>query len=62
MREIFNFIKADKFFPTYCPNIRSFKHKIRGKNGRGNPLDFTDQDKKQIKAGLKKLFSDLQIP
>lgn len=56
---IWKFIKADNFFPKYCPQIKSYKHKIRGKNGRGNPVEFTDEEKKQIKAGLKHLFADL---
>lgn len=59
MKHVFEFIKADQFFPKYCPEIKSYKHKIRGKNGRGNPLDFSEDEKKQIKTGLKKLFKDL---
>lgn len=56
---IWTYIKADQFFPTYCPEIKNYKHKIAGKNTRGNPLDFTDAEKKVIKKGLKKLFKDI---
>jgi hypothetical protein len=57
---IWNYIKADSFFKDYLPHIKSYKHKLRGKNGRGNPIDFTPAELKEIKAALKKLFKDLQ--
>lgn len=56
---IWNYIKADTFFKEYLPNIKSYKHKIRGKNGRGNRLSFTDDEKRQIKAALKKMVNDI---
>ena len=57
---IWKYIKADSFFKDYLPHIRSHKHKIRGFNGRGNPTDFSDQEKSEIKKGLQQLFKDLQ--
>jgi hypothetical protein len=56
---IWKYIKADAFFVKYCPDIKSYKHKIRGKNGRGNPVNFSDQESKEIKNGLKRLFRDM---
>lgn len=56
---IWEFIKADTFFREYLPHIKSYKHKIRGKNGRGNPVEFTDQEKKEIKAAVKKMAKDI---
>lgn len=53
------YIKADQFFPAYCPDIKNYKRKITGMNGRGNPAEFTQQERKQIKEGLKKLFKDI---
>lgn len=53
------YIKADSFFRDYLPHIKSYKHKIRGFNGRGNPTDFSEAEKKEIKTALKKLFKDL---
>jgi len=58
---IWNYIKADTFFKKYLPNIKSYKHKIRGKNGRGNPCSFSDQEKKEINAALKKLSKDCTL-
>ena len=57
---IFEYIKAAKFFPTYCPEIKDWKKKMTGKNGRGNPVEFSAAEKKQIKAALKSLFKDLE--
>lgn len=57
--KIFDYIKADSFFRDYLPRIKSHKHKIRGKNGRGNPVDFSEAEKKEISAALKKLFKDI---
>ena len=58
---IWNYIKADSFFKDYLPQIKSYKHKIRGKNGRGNPVDFSPDEKKQIKQALKSLMSDVKL-
>lgn len=57
---IFDYIKADNFFKNHLPHIKSYKHKIRGKNGRGNPVDFSPDEKRQIKKALSKLFKDLE--
>jgi hypothetical protein len=59
MKKIFEYIKADPFFKKYLPGIRGHKHKIRGKNGRGNPTDFTEEEERQIISALRKLFKDL---
>jgi hypothetical protein len=56
---IWEYIKADTFFRECLPNIKSYKHKIRGKNGRGNPIEFSTEEMQQIKKALSKLFKDL---
>ena len=56
---IFKYVKADQFFQAYLPNIKNYKRKISGRNGRGNPLEFSEAERQQIKAALKKLFADL---
>lgn len=56
---IWNYIKADPFFKNYLPHIKCHKHKIRGKNGRGNPIEFSPDEKQQIKQALSRLFKDL---
>lgn len=50
---IWTYIKAEKFFPEYCPEIKNYKRKISKKNGRGNPVDFTKEEKKLIRARLR---------
>lgn len=58
-RKIFTYIKADRFFADYLPSVRNYKHKIAGHNSRGNPLDFSEEEKREIKKGLQQLFKDL---
>lgn len=57
---IFKFIVAAYFFPKYASDVVNWKHKCRGKNGRGNPVGFTDEDIEHIRRGLKQLFGDLK--
>ena len=59
MNNIFKYIVGKYFFKDYAPNVADWKKKMSGKNGRGNPIDFKENDKKEIKAALKKLFKDL---
>jgi coproporphyrinogen III oxidase-like Fe-S oxidoreductase len=56
---IFQFIKADKFFPAYCPQIKNYKRKVSGRNGRGNPVEFSEQELKDIRKGIKRMAADL---
>jgi hypothetical protein len=56
---IWRYIKADTFFADYLPHIKSHKFKIRGTNSRNNPVDFSKEEKKEIKSALKKLLKDL---
>lgn len=59
MREIFKYIVAKYFFSDYAPNVKSWNKKLSGKNSNGNPVDFTEADRKEIKKGLKQLFKNL---
>lgn len=58
---LFNFIKAANFFPKYCSEIKDWKKKMTGKNGRGNPLDFTKEEKRSINKAIKCLMSDVKL-
>ena len=57
---IWNFIKANQFFATYLPEIKDYKRKISGRNGRGNPVSFSPEEEKKIEIALQKMFSDLK--
>lgn len=50
----FKFITAAQFFPVYAPQVKNVKQKLSGKVAQ-----FTDHDKAAIRAGLQKLFIDL---
>ncbi|GAC1494828.1 MAG: hypothetical protein NVS1B13_25200 [Flavisolibacter sp.] len=56
---LFKYIVAKYFFQDYAPKVKSWNKKLSGKNSNGNPVEFTDRDKKEIKRGLKNLFKDL---
>ncbi len=58
---IWTYIKADSFFRDYLPHVKNYKHKIRGKNGRGNPVDFSEQEKQQIVEALRKLTQKTRL-
>lgn len=53
------FIKKNNFFPKYCPDIRNWIHKFNGVSSKGAKLEFTQDDVKSIKSGLKKMNKDL---
>lgn len=59
IRQIKTFIKIEPFFKKYLPHQKNFAHKIRGKNGRNNPLTFSDAEKNEIKLAINKLLTDL---
>lgn len=58
---IWDYIKADSLFRDYLPEIKSYKYKIRGANTRGNPTDFTKEEKKAIKLAIKKMLKDAKL-
>jgi hypothetical protein len=60
MINIWKYLKADPFLKDFLPHIGSHKYKIRGTNSKGNPTDFSKEEKKEIKAALRKLLSELK--
>lgn len=59
MTSIWTYIKADALFREKLPHITSHKNKIRKLNGRGNPTDFSEDEKQQIRKALKALAKEL---
>lgn len=60
MHKIFEIIKASKFFPQYVPEVKNWKHKIRGIDGNNKPIQFSDAEKEKIKKGINNLFEKLK--
>jgi hypothetical protein len=58
MKEILKYISAKHFFADYCTEVKNFTHKMRGKDGNGNPIEFSPDDKKLIAACLKKMVAN----
>lgn len=59
MKDIFKYITAKYFFQDYAPNVKNYKHKLRGIDGNKKPIEFSEQDKAEIEKGIEKLFKDL---
>jgi len=58
MKEILKYISAKHFFADYAKDVRNFTHKMRGVDGNGKAIDFSDEDKKLIASGLKEMMKD----
>ena len=52
------YINSSQFFKDYLPDIKSVRHKIRGKNGRGNPTKFSQTEEKQINQAILLMAKD----
>lgn len=57
---LFNIVVAKAFFEKYAPDVRNVKHKLRGKDGNGNPIEFSPEDKKAIKSGVARMTNELK--
>ena len=58
---IWKYIKADTFFKDYLPHIKSHKFKIRGSNSRNNPVEFSRDEKRQIKDAIRKMIKEMLL-
>jgi hypothetical protein len=58
--DFFELVPARQFFSRYAPNVKRFYQKMRGIDGNGKPIDFSPQDKEDIKAGIKLMSKDLK--
>lgn len=56
--ELFTIVTISRFFPKYAPGVKRYNHKMRGIDGNGKPLDFSKEDKKAIKQGVKQMAKD----
>jgi len=59
-KQLFRLVPARPFFTDYAPMVTRYYQKLHGKNGRGEPLDFSADDIKLIKKGLKQLAADIK--
>ena len=59
MKQIFKYISASNFFPEYAPEVKNYTHKNRGVDGNGKEIEFSPDDKKAIKKGIRNLMKDL---
>jgi len=59
MKEILKYISAKHFFADYATGVKNFTHKMRGTDGNGKPIDFSEDDKKIIVVGVKEMSKDV---
>lgn len=59
MKEILKYLSAKYFFTDYAKSVKNFTHKMRGTDGNGKPIDFSEEDKKIISAGIKEMAKDI---
>ena len=58
---LFKYLKAKNFFPTYAPGVKQPFAKLQGKDWRKKPIAFTQEDKKAIKEGLKRMVREERV-
>ena len=58
MKEILKYISAKYFFPDYASSVKNYTHKMRGVDGNGKPIEFTEEDEKAIAIGINDLAKD----
>ncbi|MBP8995030.1 MAG: hypothetical protein KBG30_14635 [Bacteroidales bacterium] len=58
MKEILKYISAKHFFADYAKEVKNFTHKMRGVDGNGKAIEFSDEDKKLIAFGLKEMVKE----
>ena len=58
MKEILKYISAKHFFADYSKEVKNFTHKMRGVDGNGKAIEFSDEDKKLIAFGLKEMVKE----
>lgn len=59
-KEFFATVPARQFFPRYAPGVKNYYHKCRGFDGNKRPIDFTEDDRRLIREGQKKLAADIK--
>lgn len=58
MKELLKYISAKHFFTDYATSVKNFTHKMRGIDGNGKQIDFTEEDNKAIAAGINEMAKD----
>ncbi len=59
-KDILSHLNAAKFFAEYLTHIKNIKHKMRGTDGNGKSIDFSDAEKKEIIKAVQKFAKDIK--
>lgn len=60
IKEILQHLNAAKFFKEYLPHIKMYKHKMRGIDGNGKKIDFSEKEKKEIVKAVNQFARDIK--
>lgn len=58
---LWRYIKADRFFVDYCPNIKNYKRKISGRSSKAQPIAFSEQEQKEIEKEARKMVREILL-
>ena len=58
---IWKYIKASTFFRDYPTGIKSVDKKLRGYNGKGDPVFFSKEEKRRINEAMQKMFNEHKL-
>ncbi len=58
-KDILKYVVQKEFFPKYAPDVKCWIFKSRGKDARGLPQEFSDEELQMIIDGLNKMVSDM---
>jgi hypothetical protein len=60
IRPVLKLVNCSEFFPRYVPEIKVYAHKMRRKNARNNPTDFTIEEKELIVNGIIQMAIEIK--
>ncbi len=58
-KDILKYVVQKEFFPKYAPGVKCWIFKSRGKDARGLPQEFSDEEMQLIIAGINKMTAEL---
>ncbi len=58
-KDILKYVVQKEFFPKYAPDVKCWIFKSRGKDARGLPQEFSDEELQLIIEGLNKMTAEL---
>ncbi len=58
-KDILKYVVQKEFFPKYAPDVKCWIFKSRGRDARGLPQEFSDEELQMIIDGLNKMNAEM---